>query len=538
MATQASTGTAGLFLRKATGLVREVSGLDLGVMNSASMNLGLGIATTFIWAPYLLNGGNILLSIVLTTVLLGLTAAYSYASAVGAMPRSGADYVFVSRVLGPVYGFMFLFQWMIWSFFWMGFNAWAVGKWTLPGFFQVLGELTHNPVLTDLAVKVSSTPVIIGLAILFQIIFALVAIWGTRPYFWYLKGSFIFSAISIVIVILVPLFIGQTFVERWNAFVASTGTGLPYDKVISTAIGAGFNPDQPFSLAKTLAMAPLVFWVCGYFTGSAHISGEVKKPRTSQFAGMVWAMVVNGAVFAIVTIVVERYFGTRFLSSLGYLYYEQPALLNMGHEPNLNFLVSVLSRSAPLVGLIGIGYFFWDLNGTPNFMIKLPRALMAVAFDRMAPEWLGDVSEKTHTPVKATIFSAVLGAVAIVFLILWGERGLPSTLYSKMFELALVSVACIVFPFKFRKLWESTTPGRKIFGIPDLVITGVSSIVVVGAISYFFTNRKMFGASSPVSLGAVGTMILLGAVYYYAYRAYQKRRGINVDLVYKEIPPE
>ena len=46
MTTQASTGTAGLFLRKATGLVREVSGLDLGIMNSASMNLGLGIATT------------------------------------------------------------------------------------------------------------------------------------------------------------------------------------------------------------------------------------------------------------------------------------------------------------------------------------------------------------------------------------------------------------------------------------------------------------------------------------------------------------
>jgi amino acid transporter len=527
----------GLFLRKATGLVREVSALDLATMNTASMNLALGVATTFVWTPYLLNGGNILLCIILTTILMA-AVAYVYATAVGAFPRSAADYVFVSRTLGPVWGFMFVGQWLLWSFFWMGFNAWAAGHIVLPGTLQALGDFTNNQAFYSLADTISSRGTVIVLALLLQVLFAALAIWGTKPYFTYLKITVGISVLSILAAFVVLLAQGGQFVERWNGFVQASGQGLAYDQVITTAIKAGFNPDQPFSLPQTLAMMPVAFWVVGYFTGSALITGEARQPRRSQFIGMLWAMVINGAAFAVLAIAVQSVMGTRFLSSLGFLYYEHPELLNLGSEPNFNFMIGILARSAPVIAFLGLGWVFWALNGTPNFLIKVPRALMALSFDRMAPEALGEVSDRYHTPVRATIVTAVMGAIAIVFLLIFGAATLPSSMMSKMFELIVVSVAGVVFPLRFRKLWESTTSARKIGGIPLMSIMAGVSVVVLAWVGYYFLFFGMWGANSLLSLSVVLFTILLGAAYYWAYGGQQKARGINIDLVYKEIPPE
>jgi hypothetical protein len=56
--------------------------------------------------------------------------------------------------------------------------------------------------------------------------------------------------------------------------------------------------------------------------------------------------------------------------------------------------------------------------------------------------------------------------------------------------------------------------------------------------SYFFGFYKVFGANTPLSLIVVAATIVVSALYYYIYRAVQKSRGVDVDLAFKEIPPE
>jgi basic amino acid/polyamine antiporter, APA family len=43
---------------------------------------------------------------------------------------------------------------------------------------------------------------------------------------------------------------------------------------------------------------------------------------------------------------------------------------------------------------------------------------------------------------------------------------------------------------------------------------------------------------SPGILTFVLTLFVVGLPIYYAVRALQRRRGVEVDLAYKEIPPE
>jgi amino acid transporter len=156
----------------------------------------------------------------------------------------------------------------------------------------------------------------------------------------------------------------------------------------------------------------------------------------------------------------------------------------------------------------------------------------------MAPESMGEVDERFHTPVKAIIFSAAMGLVAVVVLILWQEASLLSVVLAQMWFFMVYSVAAIIFPYKFPKLWQSTTTARKVAGLPLISIAGAVSVIFTAVVSYYFLAYSVFGASSSASLIAVVVTILCGAVYYYGYRAYQKSRGVDVDLAYKEIPPE
>ncbi len=388
-----SAGTGGMFLRKATGLVRDVSVWDAIVLNSSGMNVGVGVALLFLWGAQM-PGASILGATIICTVFVALTTAYNYAAAAGAFPRSGADYVFTSRVLGPVWGFMLSGQQVIWNFFWMAFNAWAMANFALPGTLQLLGEFTQNQGLIDLAGKVTNAWAVVGIAVVLQILFAALHISGIKNYFAYMKITFAICAFSVFVSIGVLLFGGANFQANWNAIMTAKG-GLTYQGVIDAAKAAGFDPNAPFNLGRTLALMPMVFWIVGFFNGSPQIGGEVKKARSTQFTSMVVATLFNGGVVALLAILVNQFIGSNFLNSLGYLYFNNPAVLNLGVAPDFNFLVNVIARSTPVAALMGLAYVLWATNGTPNIIAFVTRSILAYSFDRMAPESLGEVSEKT-----------------------------------------------------------------------------------------------------------------------------------------------
>ena len=97
-------GDGQLFVRNATGLVREVSRWDALIMNTLGMNVALGAIFMLLQAPGNFPGGNMLLAIVIGTLVMAFTLLWVYSEFAAAMPRAGGDYVFVSRALHPFVG--------------------------------------------------------------------------------------------------------------------------------------------------------------------------------------------------------------------------------------------------------------------------------------------------------------------------------------------------------------------------------------------------------------------------------------------------
>src|SRR5437870_11825820 len=138
-------GTTGVFLRKATGLVREVSLIDALIMNTLGMNVAVGAVFLFLQAPANFPDGNLVLAVIIGTVIMAFTLLWVYSEFSAAMPRSGGDYVFVSRALHPFLGWLLSWSQGVWLiFFWIGFNAWFALVAAVPAALITIGSVTGD----------------------------------------------------------------------------------------------------------------------------------------------------------------------------------------------------------------------------------------------------------------------------------------------------------------------------------------------------------------------------------------------------------
>src|SRR5487761_1509965 len=101
---------AEVFVRHSSGLVREMSAGDALIGNVLIFNLVIA-SVTLLAVPFTFPGASLPIGILLAFIPAGLIAAvYVFFSV--AMPRSGGDYVFISRTLHPALGFAANFRYV------------------------------------------------------------------------------------------------------------------------------------------------------------------------------------------------------------------------------------------------------------------------------------------------------------------------------------------------------------------------------------------------------------------------------------------
>jgi len=541
-----------MFLRNATGLRREVSLLDAFIMNTFGMNIAVGAVFLFLQAPAFFPNGNMLVAVIIGTLLMAFTLLWVYSTFAAAMPRSGGDYVYVSRALHPFFGWLLGWSQGMWLiFFWIGFNAWFALTFAVPVALTTIGAVSGQSGWIDLSSNLLASFSLLGITtqwwvliigFLINIGFAVLLILGGQSFWRWQKVFFLIAGGSIVLAFLLLLFGGSQIQGAWNTF-AIHNKGLLFNQVIPTAVKNGYTLPGGFSLTDTLLMLPWVFFVVGYAQGSAQIGGEVKQAARSQYFAMVGGVLLNGAMLALLVIVYTQAVGMNWIGSVGYLFINNPSLLNLpgGIPPSFNFIVSLLSGNIIIPLIIGIGFVLWALMGTPLSELQATRYMLAWAVDRMVPAPIGDVSDRFHSPVKAIVFCTVTGTLALIALVAVPQASLLGALLAQIAAFILVSIAGIVFPFRLRHVWESAG-GHRILGIPTVTLAGIGGVIVLGALMLMFifnsTINSTFGVTARLSLSFMIGVIVIGIVWYVVAYFLNRSQGVDVSLAYREIPPE
>ncbi|HET8850970.1 MAG TPA: APC family permease [Ktedonobacteraceae bacterium] len=542
----------GMFLRNATGLIREVSVLDAFIMNTFGMNIAVGAVFLFLQAPAFFPQGNMLVAVIIGTLLMAFTLLWVYSTFAAAMPRSGGDYVFVSRTLHPFLGWLLGWSQGMWLiFFWIGFNAWFALTFAVPVALSSIGAATGQNGWIDLSNNLLASFPILGITTqwwvliigtLINIGFAVLLILGGQSFWRWQKVFFLFAGGSIVLALLLLIFAGGNIANVWNSF-AIQHKGLLFNQVIPTAVKNGYVLPGGFSLSQTLLMLPWVFFVVGYAQGSAQIGGEVKRASRSQYLAMVGGVLINGLVLALLVIAFTQAVGVNWIGSVGYLANNNASLLNLpgNLSPSFNFIVSLLTGNVLVPLIIGIGFIFWALLGTPLSELQATRYMLAWAVDRMIPAPLGDVSERFHSPVKAIIFCTVTGTIALIALVAVPQASLLGALLAQIAAFILVSIAGIVFPYRLRHVWEAAG-SHKLLGIPSVTLAGIGGVIVLGALMLMFifnsTINSTFGVTARLSLFFMIGVVVVGIIWYAAAYFLNRSQGVDLGLTYREIPPE
>lgn len=523
------------FVREATGLVREISTYRSFVFNI--MNSGPAFMLIFLVVGQgLFPGAYLPLSSILVLIP-AILLAYVYAQMSTAFPRSGGDYIFVGRVLTPSLGFManfvmFMIQGSIIAVLAVWITTIALGP-----MFGGLGLLYGSTALASIGTTltqptnefiVAAIAIVVTMAVLF---FGVNATFKANTVFWGI--SLVSLAVFIAVAALTPQ---SQFAANFNSLSSTS-----YDQYIAAAQSAGAN--FSYNLGDTLLGIVYTLLAVWGFTFSSYVGGEVRNPQRSQLVGMLSAAIVYIAIMTAVTAVAYYSFGHDFLSAIGYLSVTgNPAYALPSATPTMQFLVTYITKNplAEVIVTVGLLASLLAAVGTILPFVQI-RMLFSWSFDRLLPSKFADVSEKYRVPQYILLLMILVNLIYVVIAIYTPFSSyFTYNVTASLFIAGLVGLSAALLPLRRKDIFEASPPlvSRRVGGVPLISILGVALWIVGWAISYASLLPAISGLLNPFYIGFLVALFVMGFVFYWIAYAIQKSRGVPIDAVLREIPPE
>ncbi len=524
--------TKSFFVRDATGLVRELSWFDTFLCAFGILNVGLGLTQTFAYAPFVFPNGNIPIAFIIAipgAFFLGLLNALFTA----AMPRSGGDYVWVSRSISPLFGFAvnFFFTFSV-------IAAAAVNIWYFDSIF--LAPALYAFGLTGAASWITANPIS---ALILAVPALVLLVWlfsrGLQSVKKVLMVLFVLSMAGTLLWLGIMLFQSNaSFINRFNMMMGADA----YQNLITAAKTAGFAPKSGIAGANTFNSIIYALQMYSGFQMIGYFAGEIKKVNKASMQAIMSSLGIGGLLFVTGTFLVIKYFGKEFISSLAYFNNTAPASSNLPLGNYISNLVIFMTDNPILRILISLGFVATSLWILLPQMLIVTRNLFAWSFDRLIPDWFAKVNDRTHSPVNATIITAILILVMLVVTLM-------TPFWSYLLNLAgigalvsmVVSIAAIIFPYRRKDIFEKAPKlvQKKLLGLPLLVWAGIFTLITqFVAVVICFTVPAVGGAMTWVSLLSSLSVFILAFPLYGIIFAINKKRGLDPMFAYKELPPE
>ncbi len=533
-----------IFTRKSSGLVRVMSPYSAFIYNILTM--GLIFPWTYLWAPGALPGGRLVWGILLAMIF-EIPIALTYVWLSTALPRSGGDYVFQSRVFGGGVGFSIVMSgFVIWILQWVALSGWLLSYLGFASLFLGLGGTMGNPSLTAIGVWFTTPWGIIIVSVLNALLAMLLLVSGFKNY---VKFQYVmWYATLLSFGLMLYLFFTATpemFAQKLDAFVTASG-GAPnfYQTAIDAAKAADVDLNPPFSLLATLLIAPIAWTSLQWASYSAQQNGEIKGARSfqNQLTIILGSLIATGLLLAVLAAAFEHAIGTNFLYVAGAGYWaglEQGKFNGVFLWPNI--VANVLAGNPIIVVIIALGYILNAFQIVNNCYIGMTRVMVAMSLDRLLPEWVSRVSDKFHTPVNAHIAYFLASIPVILVYNLWGSWTALTlgVTFACGYVFVITALAGALMPYRAKALYDAS-PGAayKLGNIPLVTIFGLIGAIVGGVMVLMFMFYSALGLTSVLAYQVVFGVLGVSIIWYFLAKMIQRSRGINVDYAFKEIPPE
>lgn len=546
MATAAATGTGptraqGGFVRKASGLVRDFSQLDNWIYNVLAINIVLNVALSYALVATTYPRASIWLALVIAGVLCTFEAVV-YAFFTTAMPRSGGDYVFQSRVLGGGVATMFAFAAVTLSqIVWMAVAGYFGATVVFSPFLTLLGASYHAHWLVSVGAWFLKPLAIFLTGVVCTAWAAWINILGLRIYALWQRYWFWAGMVCLGVVMVILLFSSQQdFIGNFNAFMAKNYH--LHNAYRTTILHGGHIPNTSFSLGDTLLASVIASFALIYPAWGVQQAGEIKRANSlrANMWSIVGAEVFSFVIVAILGALLVSRIGTHFLYAAGSI---QTAPNNtLPVAPFFGFFAALVGGGKVFIWISFVMFVAWFWMWFPNIVLGGTRVMLAMSFDKILPEWVGKVNRRTHTPINAILtFSAVcIGVCAMYAFIHSFVKVTLGLLILNITGFAATMVAAALFPYLKREMYNSTPIAKyKIGPVPVITLCAVVFLAFVAFVDVQAFRANELGLNGTTGLVFIGGTYVLAALVYVISKTYRKRKDdLDLSIVYQELPAE
>lgn len=528
------TENPGVFVREATGLVRDVSILDsfgVGITGVGVIAIFLFYSSFMLTAP----NDNPFITIALMAIPFIALAAV-WALLMMTFPRSGGDYVFNTRSIHPVVGFMtdFLYVAILPSVFPVFV---VITLLLLSDMLSIEGFMLNSPGLTSLSstLVAPNNEFIIATVL---VVVTLLFLTGRTKLYVRVQSIIVVGAILTVLAVALAVALVPTssYPSMFTSFFK-----VDYNSIITTASSNSAFALPAFTGVSLYGTSFLIYWLAGP-QWAGFVGGETKKTNRAFLYSIVGGQIVMIVLFLLVGIIAVHTYGLNFSYAFNYLG-------SMGKLPTAATQGTLLDLAVPILGNPIVIAIVFILIATQAFFVAsmslmgTSRKIFAWSFDRLLPAKFADVSPRFRTPIYSAIVVAALAEIfAVIAIYSTGIFAIISGV-GVIFSGIIWGVGSLsgIFIVRKKEIFESAPQGakRRIAGIPVIALLGTLSFVtIIGVLILGQLIPTIQGGLPLWPTAWTFGIFLAGIPYYYLVRAYRKSKGLDLALVYKQIPPE
>jgi basic amino acid/polyamine antiporter, APA family len=566
-----------LFVRKATGLVREIGAITAIIIVMAN-TIGLGWQKRVFQytgaAPlpenqylaglppmtmaFIIGGIAILLSVLAVSIL------------AAAMPRSGGGYVVISRIISPAWGFLgawLEFLSIAWSF---GIIAVAVFE----GLYFIMGPIAFGLSFGGGIGDVT----LFGAGLILVLVFTVIGVFGIK-----MTGRLLQAMFWIPAVLTFYVFGLLSQASSANVITGMTNVlGHAPSEYVTAALNQGLDKTAAgvggYWGAVSTALVGAYFAYIGY-AASTFVAGEIKEankslPRTLVLASVLIiilyvsiSIVAAGAVKDVAPQTTTSGNTYSLLTAWSWLSYGGGSLSAAGLPTVKLWTTTIAGLTGSAIGLGGLNVLlvvfgvFWIANDIPPFILTGSRILFAMSFDRVLPTRLSNINDRFHSPVIAVIATGIVGILGcfsesgivdaggtlnsagntVLSQILGSGGGVQITDFYDSFFFTLFTLSLVILPLRASRKQIFDTAPYKPGGKWGMVLLGLAGFGANLFVDYEFGVAPggdfAIGSSSPVWYAIIFavSVAVLGLVIFYVHRL---RKGISYATIFAQIPPE
>ena len=487
-----------------------------------------------IFAPALFPGVNLPL-VQIVAVPLVLVVAVSYVFLAISMPRAGGDFVWLSRTIHPAVGFVESFVLMT---FWVSFFGMTATTWIGPSITAMLvdwGTLTQNAALINLPASITTPANLFVVTLVFMAATLLVNLTGTKNLFRVQWLSFLLSVLGVLV------FMGLVLVSGHDAFVArfNQASTTSYSEIVNAAQSAGY--ETGFTASGTMFGIVYAFLIYFGFAWSSFFAGEMKEAHRSQATAIVGAVLLFAVLSWATYQVAYSVIGSNFIHAAAFLAMSGNPAWNLPAAPFLTYLVVFATDNPWLAVLVPFSILGGVFGGFSGFWGMITRVQFAWSFDRLLPTAFSELDQRFHAPRNVLALTFLLSLpflylgcfTSVLNFLMYASMGLWVTA-------AIVGVAAAIFPYRRKDIFDKAprVVRTKLGAVPLMTILGTLTAIISITVAAFSALPAFTGAPiNPNYILIVVVVYLLGAVYYLLANWYNRRRGLDMSVAFREIPP-